>query len=77
MADNTEDTSDHGIDQCCQTFRGTYIRAKGTDDLHFRRHGRRSWLPNDPTSLELQKAYLQLFGKTELDPKLRCMTDVR
>jgi len=45
------------------------VRAKGTDYLYFRRHGQRRPLPDDPTSLEFQKAYLELLGKTELDPE--------
>src|SRR6516225_10066978 len=45
------------------------VRAKGTDYLYFRRHGQRWPLPDDPTSLEFRKAYLELLGKTELDPE--------
>ena len=51
------------------------VRAKGTDYLYFRRHGQRWRLPHDPTSLEFQKAYLELLGKTELDPKPHCIVD--
>ena len=51
------------------------VRAKGTDYLYFRRHGQRWRLPHDPTSLEFQKAYLELLGKTELDPEPHCIVD--
>src|SRR5215813_11646386 len=32
-------------------------------------------LPDDPTSLEFQKTYLELLGKTELDPEPLCIVD--
>jgi len=51
------------------------VRAKGTDYLYFRRHGQRWLLPDGSTSLEFQKAYLELLGKTELDPEPRCNVD--
>ena len=51
------------------------IRAKGTDYLYFRRRGQRWRLPNGPVSSEFQKAYLELLGKTELDPEPRCIVD--
>jgi integrase len=51
------------------------VRAKGSDYLYFRRHGQRWRLPSDAASPEFQKAYLELLGKTDLDPAPRHIGD--
>jgi hypothetical protein len=51
------------------------VRAKGSDYLYFRRYGQRWRLPNDPASLEFQRAYLELLDKTDFDPPPRQVSD--
>ena len=47
------------------------IRAKGSIYIYFRRHRQRWRLPDDVTSPEFQKAYLDLLAKTNLNPSPR------
>jgi integrase len=51
------------------------VRAKGSDYLYFRRYGQRWRLPHDSASREFQRAYLELLGKTDVDPPPRQVSD--
>ena len=51
------------------------IRAKGSVYLYFRRHRQRWRLPGRPGDPEFIAAYLELLGKTDLDPAPRRVDD--